>query len=91
MHDPSVASNDVEAIGRFIDGFHRYADPDQLRALPATLLLPPALAARGAALAQRFDAALAGSMAWPEQPPFDAILANLQVFARDSGWSRPAL
>ncbi|KFI05615.1 hypothetical protein [Massilia sp. BSC265] len=50
---------DFDRIGRFIDGFHRFASPGALRELQAEGPLPAGLADRGAALAERFDAVLA--------------------------------
>ena len=50
---------DYERIGRFIYGFHRFASPKDLRALPGSGTVPVALAERGLALAQRFEDVLA--------------------------------
>ncbi|MEW7850600.1 hypothetical protein AB2N08_18075 [Massilia aurea] len=87
--DPDTTQH-YERIGRFIYGFHRHTNPDALRALPPS----HSLAARGAALAARFDRVVA---AWrydsenglPDpvsEAEFSAILAEAQAFARDSGW-----
>jgi len=90
MQDESTVTGNYETIGRFIYAFHRHANPDQLRLLPGTTWLAPELSARGAALAQRFDAVLAGSVVQPDQAVLDAILADLQAFVQDSGWTHAA-
>lgn len=91
--EPS-AMRDYDRIGRFIYSFHRFANPDALRALPGSGQLTPGLAARGAALAGRFDAAMEtfGRDAKEGRPDtlddatLSAILADLQAFVQDSGY-----
>ena len=90
MHLTPDIKPDYERIGRFIYGFARHADPDTLRALPAA----HPKAARGAALAARFEAVLA---AWtadsdngrPESvsdAEFEAVLKEAQDYADAMGW-----
>ncbi len=71
-----------EQLGRLIYGFHRWVNPARLRDPQA---LPPGFAQRGAALAGRFDSALARYQeqegAVPEQE-IDALLADAAAFSR---------
>lgn len=87
MQNESTVTDHYETIGRFIYGFHRHANPDQLHALPGSTLLAPELAERGAALARRFDAALEGWASSRDETVLHAIIADLQVFVKDSGWT----
>ncbi len=87
---------DYERIGRFIYGFHRFASPDKLRTLEVLGALPAGLAARGAALAQRFDAVLAD---WQEDARLErgdsvsderiaALLKDTRDFAAELDYAR---
>jgi hypothetical protein len=73
-----------ERIGRLVYGFHRWANPERLRDPQA---LPPAFAERGAELAQRYDAALAGvgegEGAAVDDRVIVALLEDVEAFARD--------
>jgi hypothetical protein len=81
---------DYERIGRFIYAFARHADPDTLRALPVS----HPMAARGAALAARFERVLAAWTADSQNgrpdsvsdAEFSAVLDEAQAFANDMGW-----
>jgi hypothetical protein len=90
MQQDAALTQHYERLGRFIYGFQRHTDPDALRALPAS----HSMAARGAALAARFEGAIAACRYDSEtgQPDavsdaaFSVILAEAQAFAREIGW-----
>ena len=94
--EQKTATRDYERIGRFIYAFARFANPDVLRALPASGSLAPDLAARGAALARRFDDAMEtfgrdareGRSDTLDDEALRAILADLETFVKDSGSKR---
>lgn len=95
MSDESITQQHYEKIGRFIYGFQRHADPDKLRAAAAGGELAPDIAERAAALLRRYDAAMEGlkhasAEGMPDAVDHEqlaAILADLQVFVQDSGWT----
>ena len=73
---------DYERLGRFIYGFHPWASPDALRALPGSGEVGPALAERGAALAARFDAVSDERIA--------LLLDDVRTFAAELDYARNA-
>jgi hypothetical protein len=90
MQQDAVLTQHYERLGRFIYGFQRHTDPDALRALPPS----HSMATRGAALAARFEGALAawkydsgtGQPGAVNDAAFSVILAEAQDFAREIGW-----
>lgn len=87
---------DYERIGRFIYGFHRFANPESLRKLGGEGILPAGLVARGAMLAQRFDAVLAD---WQDDARLEradsvsdariaALLKDTRDFAAELAYAR---
>ena len=96
MSEESITQQHYEKIGRFIYGFQRHADPDKLRAAVAAGELAPDAAERAAALVRRFDKAMEGlkhasANSMPDavdDRQLGAILADLQVFVQESGWTR---
>jgi len=95
MSDESITQQHYEKIGRFIYGFQRHADPEKLRAAVANGELAPDVAERAAALVRRFDEAMeglkhasaAGTVGAVDDGQLNAIVADLQVFVQDSGWT----
>ena len=95
MSDESITQQHYEKIGRFIYGFQRYADPEKLRAAVTAGELAPDVAQRAAALVRRFDEAMDGlkhasAQGLPgavDDEQLNAILADLRIFAQDSGWT----
>jgi hypothetical protein len=90
MQQDAALTQHYERLGRFIYGFQRHTDPDALRALPPS----HSMATRGAALAARFEGAIAASRydSGTGQPDavseaaFSAILEEAQAFAGEIGW-----
>lgn len=95
MSDESITQQHYEKIGRFIYGVHRRADPEKLRAALARGELAPDIAQRAGALVRRFDDAMdrlkhASAQGWPDavdDEQLGALLADLQVFVQESGWT----
>jgi hypothetical protein len=95
VSEDSITQAGYERIGRFIYAFQRHADPERLRAAAATAELPPNLAERAASLIRRYDEALDAlqrnsAQAMPDSIDDDqlnAILADAEAFARESGWT----
>ncbi|MGF6274183.1 hypothetical protein ABIB38_002562 [Massilia sp. UYP11] len=98
MSEESITQARYERIGRFIVAFQRHADPEQLRAAAATAALAPDLAERTASLLRRYDEALealealqrnslAGMPDTVSDDQLQAILADVQAFVEQSGWT----
>ena len=95
MSEESITQARYERIGRFIVAFQRRADPEQLRAAAATGLLSSDPAERAASLLRRYDEALEVLQrnSLPGMPDavsddqLQAILADVQAFVEESGWT----
>jgi hypothetical protein len=95
VSEESITQARYERIGRFIYAFQRYADPEKLRAAAASAVFAPDLAERAAALVRRYDEALDAMQrnslkGMPDAVSDDqlqAILADVQAFVHQSGWT----
>lgn len=95
MDQESITQAEYDKIGRFIDGFQRHADPEQLRAATAAGALAPDLAERAATLMRRYDEALdalqrntvEGMPDAVSDDELQAILADAAAFVQASGWA----
>ena len=85
------AGQRFERVGRLIYGFHRWASPEALRALPGDATVPAGLAARGAGLARQYDellAMLAAQEGAGAQERIEALLLEAQAFSAELASAR---